>query len=143
MRIGCLALLWAMLAGCGGTLSSGPSDDQAKWQGTWKMVSATESGEARQGDLEWVVDGDHYNIVLDQQRHADPYKLTLEPSHQRVDVFHHDTPPGTYGGKLKGIYKVSSDSLTVCFDLTGSDYPGSFDAGPGSRRALFQFQRER
>jgi uncharacterized protein (TIGR03067 family) len=142
MRVFCLALLCAVLTGCAGPLTGG-SSDQEKWQGTWKLVSATESGEPRSGDLEWVVDGDHYNIVLDQLRHTDPYNLKLDPRHNRVDVFHHETPPGTYGGKLKGIYKVSADSLAICFDLTGSYYPDSFDAGPGSRRVIYQFQRER
>ncbi len=142
MRIYCVALLCVLLTGCAGTLSSGSSDDQAKWQGTWKLVSVTENGEPQPGDLLWVVDGDHYNIVLNGQRNADPYRLTFDSDRGRVDVFHHDTPQGTYGGKLKGIYKVSPDSLSVCFDLTGSYYPDSFDAGPGSRRAIFQFQRE-
>jgi len=49
---------------------------------------------------------------------------------------------GTYGGKLKGIYKVSGDSLTVCYDLTDSQYPTSFEATRGSRRVLYQFRRQ-
>ena len=130
------------LSGCTRPPAGGAAEDRASWQGIWKLVSVTENGELQSGDVKWVVDGDHYNIVLNQQRGSDPYNITLDPGRGRVDVFHHDTPPGTYGGKLKGIYRVSADHLTVCYDLTGASYPASFDAGPGSRRAVFEFQRE-
>lgn len=93
-------------------------------------------------DMRWVVDGDHYNIVLNGQLQQDPYPFKLDPSRRRIDVNHHETPKGTYGGKATGIYRVSENSLTVCYDLTGRDYPRSFDAGPGSRRVLYQFQKE-
>jgi len=113
------------------------------WQGTWKLVSATYNGEPQNADMRWVVDGDHYNIVLDGQRHSDPYPFKLDPSNHRIEVIHHETPPGTYGGKLRGIYRISDSSLTVCYDLMGREYPTSFEAGPGSRRVLYQFAKER
>jgi len=141
LYVALLGVLLAGLSGCTRPLSGGATDDQASWQGTWKLISVTENGELQSGDMQWIVDGDHYNIVLNQQRGNDPYNITLDPSRNRVDVFHHDTPPGTYGGKLKGIYKVTADHLTVCYDLTGASYPTAFDAGPGSRRAVFEFQR--
>ena len=145
MRLMWIALLGGLLAGLSARtrpVTAGASDDLQSWQGTWKLISVTENGDLQSGNVEWIVDGDHYNIVVNQQRGNDPYNITLDPSHSRVDVFHHDTPPGTYGGKLKGIYKVSADHLTVCYDLTGANYPMSFDASAGSRRAVFEFQRE-
>ena len=143
MRFCWLAFFCVLHAACSGPVASGSSDDEGKWQGTWRLVSSTYNGEPQMADMRWVVDGDHYNIVLNQQRHDDPYPFKLNPSQRRIDVNHHETPKGTYGGKLKGIYKISGDSLTVCYDLTGTQYPKSFDAGPGSRRVLYQFQRER
>jgi len=140
--VGLFGVLLAGLSGCSRPVSGDGSDDQARWQGTWKLISVTENGELQSDDMEWVVDGDHYNIVVRQVRHDDPYNITLDPRHGQVDVFHHDTPAGMYGGKLKGIYKVSTDHLTVCYDLTGATYPDSFDASRGSRRALVEFQRE-
>jgi len=141
MRAWLLVLASVFLAACSAPLSGGSSDDSAKWQGTWKMVSAIAGGEQQQGDMSWVVDGDHYTIILNGQHHMDPYYIKLD--HGRVDVFHHDTPAGTYGGSLKGIYKLSGDSLTVCYDLKGARYPRSFDAGVGSGQVLYQFQRTR
>jgi uncharacterized protein (TIGR03067 family) len=93
--------------------------------------------------MQWVVEGDHYTIRLEGQSHVDLYPFKLDASQKHIDVNHHDTPKGTYGGKLKGIYEITADSLRVCYDLTGSRYPKSFDARPGSRQVLYQFQRER
>jgi uncharacterized protein (TIGR03067 family) len=143
MRLEWLALLGCcLLAGCGAVSSADSAEDFKKWQGTWKMVATTYDGEPQGGDLDWVVEGDHYNIRLDQRLNPDPYTITLDASSKRVDIFHHDTPPRIYGGKLKGIYEVSGDSLKVCYELTAQRYPKSFDAPRGSRQVLYQFRRK-
>lgn len=136
--LGLLALCLSLSACKSG---DSPAPDLSAWQGTWTLVSVTNEGESQTHDLQWVVDGDQYRIKMDGQLHSDPYKITLDPSHGRIDVFHHDTPAGTYGGKLKGIYKISGDTLTVSFDLTGSVYPDSFDAPPGSKRAVYVLKK--
>jgi uncharacterized protein (TIGR03067 family) len=141
-RLECLLLLACLLAGCRSVSPADPADDLKKWQGTWKMISCTYDGEPQIADMEWIVEGDHYTIRLDGQQHRDPYMITLDAAQNRIDVFHHDTPPGTYGGKLKGIYEITGDSLTVCFDLTGQQYPKSLAAPRGSRQVLYQFRRE-
>jgi len=130
-----------LLTGCN-ALSTDSADDTKMWQGTWKMVATTYDGAPQPGDMAWIVAGDRYTIRLDGQAHVDPYTIKLDTSQKRIDVFHHETPRGTYGGSLKGIYKVSSDSLTVCYDLTGQRYPKSFDADRGSRQVLYEFRRE-
>jgi uncharacterized protein (TIGR03067 family) len=121
--------------------ASDPAADLNVWQGTWTLVSVTNEGQSETHDMQWVVQGNEYRIKLDGQLHSDPYVITLDPGHGRIDVFHHDTPAGTYGGKLKGIYKMSGDTLTVSYDLTGATYPDRFDAPPGSKRAVFVFKR--
>jgi len=142
IRSGSPALLVCLLAGCR-TLSTGNSvDDTKKIQGTWKLVGSTYDGGPQMADMEWIVDGDHYTIRLDGQQHRDPYFFKLDASRRQIDVFHHETPPGTYGGKLKGIYEISGDSLKVCFDLTAQQYPKSFDASRTSRRLIYEFRRE-
>jgi len=141
-RLGLILLTLSLLAGCRAVAGGDSADDTKNWQGTWKLVSTIYDGQPQTADMEWIVDGDHYTIRLDGQSHQDPYTFTLDASRKQIDVFHHETPAGTYGGKLKGIYAVSSDSLTVCYDLMGQAYPQSFDANRGSRQVLYTFQRE-
>ncbi len=141
-RLGWIVLVGCLLAGCRVGIISDSADDTRAWQGAWRMVSTTYDGEPQTADMEWIVDGDHYTIRLNGQSHEDPYTFTLDPRRKQIDVFHHETPPGTYGGSLKGIYEIKADSLTVCYDLTGQRYPESFDAKEGSRQVLYQFRRE-
>ncbi len=141
-RIGLLVLLASVLAACKLDVIADSDDDARKWQGTWRMVACTYDGEPQMADMEWIVDGDHYTIRLNGKSGEDPYTIKLDTSRKHIDVFHHETPPGTYGGSLKGIYEVSDDSLTVCYDLTDQRYPESFDAKRGSRQVLYKFRRE-
>ena len=53
-------------------------------------------------DARWVVNGDRYNIVLDQHFEEDPYAFKLNAARGQTDIFHRETPPGTSGGSLKG-----------------------------------------
>ena len=94
-------------------------------------------------DLRWVVKGDHYTLRLNGQSGEDPYTFKLDHKQKRIDVFHHDTPKGTWGGSLKGIYEIDGNSLKVCYDLKGQRYPKSFEAGRGSGQVVYEFRRER
>jgi uncharacterized protein (TIGR03067 family) len=141
-RLVFLVLLGSLLGGCRFVSSADSAQDTQQWQGSWKLVDATYDGAPQLADMEWIVDGDQYTIRLNQQAHQDPYVFKLDASRKQLDVLHHETPAGTYGGTLKGIYRIGGDSLTVCYDLTGRQYPQSFDAKPGSRQVLYQFRRE-
>jgi uncharacterized protein (TIGR03067 family) len=131
-----------LLAGCGVPQVANDADDTRSWQGTWKLVSCTANGESQMADMQWIVNGDRYTIRLDRKSGEDPYPFKLDAKQKHIDVNHHDTPKGTYGGHLKGIYDVQGNSLKVCYDLKGQHYPKSFDAGRGSGQVMYQFQRE-
>ncbi len=141
-RLGWLVLVGCILAGCRGLSAADSGDDTEKWQGTWKLIGSSYDGGPQMADMEWIVDGDHYNMRMNGHTGEDPYMIKLDASRKRIDVFHHETPPGTYGGKVKGIYEIGGGSLTVCYDLTGERYPESFDAKRGSRQVVYRFRRE-
>ncbi len=137
-----LAAIWScLLTGCV-TQGANPAADAKLWQGTWTMVACTWNGEPQPGNVQWIVQGDYYLIRVDRHTNTDHYPFQLDPILKHIDVNHHDTPPGTYGGKLKGIYEISGDKLRVCYDLTGAHYPRSFDARPGSKQVIYEFRRE-
>ncbi len=127
----------------GVALAADKTDDTRSWQGTWNMVSCTWNGEPQNGNVQWIVKGDQYTISIDHKSGQDPHKITLNSSKKQIDVFHHDTPKGTWGGSFKGIYEIKGDTLKVCYDLKGQQYPKSFDAGKGSGQVVYQFTREK
>jgi uncharacterized protein (TIGR03067 family) len=142
-RLGVI-LFACLLAGCGvNHAAATEADDTRAWQGTWKLVACTAGGESQMADLRWVVKGDHYTLRLNGQSGEDPYTFKLDHKQKRIDVFHHDTPKGTWGGSLKGIYEIDGNSLKVCYDLKGQRYPKSFEAGRGSGQVVYEFRRER
>jgi len=137
-----LVLVSLLFVACNAPREADSSDDLRAWQGTWKLVSSTYDGEPQMADMLWVVDGDQYRTRYNQHLDEVPITFKLDASRKHIDATHHETPKGTYGGKLKGIYKISGNSLTVCYDLTGNQYPKSFDAKRGSHQVLYEFQRQ-
>ena len=143
MALSRLLLLSFLLVACNSPRAADSSEDDLRaWQGTWKLISSTYDGQPQIADLFWVVTGDQYRTRYNQHLDEVPVAFKLDASRKHIDAIHHETPQGTYGGKLKGIYKISGDSLTVCYDLTGNQYPKSFEAKRGSRQVLYQFRRE-
>lgn len=137
-----LVVVTCLLAGCGMSRAADKANDHQSWQGTWTLVSATSNGETETANAQWIVEGDHYNLCLDGKTHNDPYNFKLDPSQKRIDVFHHETPKGSWGGSYKGIYELKGDSLKVCYDGKGQRYPKTFEAGRGSGQILYQLKRE-
>lgn len=135
------ALSCALVA-CNVPGAADSSADLKAWQGTWNLVSSTYDGQSQTADLQWVVDGSQYRVRSNQHLEEVPFVFTLDASGKHIDAMHHETPAGTYGGKVRGLYKISGDSLTVCYDLTGNQYPTELEANPGSRRVVYQFRRE-
>src|SRR5262245_13336277 len=143
MRYLAIILLTSVLAGCGIAPAADKIDDAKSWQGTWNMVSCTWNGQPQPEKVQWIVEGDHYNIRLDDVLDTDPYSFTLDPAKKRIDVFHHYTPSGSWGGSWKGIYELKGNSLKVCYELKGQRYPNSFDASFGWGRVIYEFERQR
>jgi uncharacterized protein (TIGR03067 family) len=137
-----LALVIGLILAAGIARAVDKTDETRNWQGTWNMVSCTWNGEPQNGNVQWIVKGDQYTIWMDHKSGQDPHTFKLDPSKKQIDVFHHETPKGTWGGSLKGIYEIKGDTLKVCYDLKGERYPKGFEAGPGSGQVVYQFKRE-
>ncbi|HTQ37620.1 MAG TPA: TIGR03067 domain-containing protein [Pirellulales bacterium] len=136
-----IVLFVSLFAGWSVSYASSAGDDTQAWQGTWKLVSCMANGTAQMADMQWIVSGSQYTVRLNGQSAAVPYVFKLDLEQKHIDVFHHDTPAGTFGGRFKGIYDAQGNSLRVCYDLKGQKYPKSFDASRGSAQVLYEFQR--
>lgn len=126
-----------------------PADDQQRLQGTWKMERAMFNGQPLMNDVRWIFDGDTLTIVLRgnyQGGVKSPFQLGTGDRPNTILIKYFDNPlanQGYYGGSYTGIYKLSGDKLRVCYDMTGRQYPKSFDAGKGSLRMTYEFTREK
>src|SRR5260370_40946064 len=101
-RLGCFSLLLVARAA---RRAANSSEDLKAWQGTWKLVASTYEGKPQMADMEWIVDGDQYEVRITGQSQVVPIGIKLDAAQKHIDAIHHETPKGTYGGKGKGIYK--------------------------------------
>jgi len=140
-----------LLNGCpgGGVLSTySPEEDAKKMQGSWKLTGATYNGQRMGaeaiGDTRLSITGDQYTMTHNGTTESSTLTLGVAGPHT-IRVFHHENPlasQGFYGGTFTGIYELSGDQLRICFDMTGRQYPKTFDASQGSRRSINEFVRE-
>ena len=125
------------------------AEEHEKLQGTWKMDRATLNGQAMMNDVRWVFDGDHMTIVLRgnyQGGVRSEFQLGTGESPNTILIKYFNNPlanQGYTGGSYTGIYKLSGDKLKVCYDMTGRQYPKTFDAGKGTGRMSYEFTREK
>jgi hypothetical protein len=84
VRLLWLVLLVSLIAGCNAGSAADSEEDAKQWQGTWKLVDATYDGAPQMADMEWIVEGDHYTIRLNQQTHEDPYVFKLDASRKQI-----------------------------------------------------------
>jgi uncharacterized protein (TIGR03067 family) len=122
-----------------------PEEDAKKMQGSWKLTGATYNGQSVFDDARLTISGDTYSMELHGIQESSVFKLGTGGPHT-IWAFHHDNPlatQGFYGGTFTGIYELSGDRLRICFDMTGRQYPKTFDASKGSRRSINEFVREK
>jgi uncharacterized protein (TIGR03067 family) len=150
MRVLTLVLIGNLLVmnGCSnaGLLSVYSADEDAKkMQGSWKLTGATFNGESMFDDARLTIDDEQYTMTVRGIDTPSTFKLGIGGPHT-IRVFHHENPlasQGFYGGTFTGIYELSGDRLRICFDMTGRQYPKTFDASKGSRRSINEFVREK
>ena len=125
-----------LLNGCstaGLSSAYSPKEDAKKMQGSWKLTGAIYNGQtmdgAAIGDTRLSVSGDQYAMSHNGTTESSTFALGVSGP-RTIRVFHHENPlasQGFYGGTLTGIYELSGDRLRICFDMTGRQYPKSFN----------------
>jgi uncharacterized protein (TIGR03067 family) len=117
--------------------------------GTWKPVSAENNGyKASEAELrgtlwtrdtagKWVARRDGETLVEWSVKSIDAMT-----SPKSIDI---EVAAGNYKGVVyKGIYELVGDTLRICFALPDRPVrPSDFWAGPGSVRALTEFERQK
>ncbi|MEZ4688843.1 MAG: hypothetical protein R3A12_01140 [Ignavibacteria bacterium] len=66
--------------------------------------------------------------------------MIFDIENNKMDIYGKD---GVNAGKhFKAIYKLEDELLTICYDLSGMNYPESFETGSSPALFLSVFKRE-
>lgn len=117
-------------------------DDLAKFQGTWRLVSAETDGapapKERIDGVTVTIAGKTHTVRVKDQVAAKDVAFELDPSKSPREV----TDTVGEGKVIRGIYKIEGDTLTSCVAPVNAARPTEFSAPAGSKRTLRVFRRE-
>ena len=131
------ACLWTLVVlawGC-----SGGSDPAPSIEGSWQINSAIMGGQdlpiqGLQG-TPLVLKGGTYTF----QNDTGQYSLVPATNPAGIDV--HGVAGPNAGKTIPAIFKLEGDTLTICYNLLGTDRPTEFASGPGSQLFLARYAR--
>jgi uncharacterized protein (TIGR03067 family) len=142
MKLLFLGVLSLMLAA---TTQAG--DDQADskaLQGTWLPASAELAGkpfpEQFRKSLTLTIKDDHYTVMA-EQKYEGTLKLDAGKTPKTMEI--KGTQGPNQGKTIPAIYKVEGDSLTICYNLAGKDFPTEFKSKTGTKLFLVEYKREK
>jgi uncharacterized protein (TIGR03067 family) len=148
----CRYVVTVLVAGLLLGATPAPKDDDAKkdreaLQGTWKVVSVEDSGQAEppdgvllvfEKDTFAVKKGDHLlfkgTFKLDPSKKPKAIDMTVTQSEERE----------TAGKELHGIYELTKDGLKWCSsEPGGTERPKEFSTKEGSKSLLVTLKKEK
>ena len=121
------------------------TNDLARIQGTWTMVSGERDGQGFPAEYlsnsERVVKGDETTVTVRGQLFMKA-KFTLDPfkNPKTIDYAINDGPYA--GQKMFGIYELDGDKLKFCLATPGKERPTGFATQPDDGQTMTVWKRE-
>ncbi len=112
-----------------------PVDDQAKFQGSWRVQSLVVGGQTvKDTNVVLTFAGDRLTRKAGDAMAEATFKLDPAKDPKTIDF----RPEG--GATVLGIYKLDGDTLTMC---VGEERPAQFASVAGSKTGLMVLKREK
>jgi uncharacterized protein (TIGR03067 family) len=123
--------------------AAGPTQD-----GVWKPIAAVLGGvrvpESALKAITLKIMGASYEVVVEGEKESDKGTRTLDTSTtpKRLTIKSTDGP--NRGKTFLAIYEMKdADSLRICYDLSGTDFPKEFKAPKGTQLYLVGYRRQK
>ncbi len=131
---------------CAADPSADPKADAYPQGGTWKPISAVLGGvklpKAAVDAITLRVSGADYEVTVVGERAPDrgTHKLDESTTPKRITITSTNGP--NKGKAFLGIYEVmDTNSMRVCYDLSGTEFPKEFKAPEGTQFYLVEYRR--
>ena len=126
--------------------NSAITNDLARLQGTWSMVSGSADGQPMPDEMlkqmKRVCKGDETTTTMGGQVFMKA-KITIDPSKKPKTIDYEMLEGFTKGKKQLGIYEVDGDTFKSCFAAAGAERPKDFTSDPGDKRTSSVWKREK
>lgn len=123
--------------------ADGDAGDQAKIQGTWKVVQATKRGKEAPAeavkDLTVTFKDSTVTIGAGAAKEEAGFKLDPSKKPGAIDI----TPPGKADRAVQGIYELKGDDLKLCWRKGGEERPAKFESTEDNGVSLLVLKRDK
>jgi len=119
-----------------------------KHEGVWKPIAAVLGGVRLPAEvlstITLTITGDNYEVTVEGEKESDKGTCTLDTSvtPHRMTIKSAEGP--NKGKTFLAIYEMKDDeSMRVCYDLSGKDFPQEFKAPKDSQIYLAGYRRQK
>jgi uncharacterized protein (TIGR03067 family) len=124
---------------------SGDARDSDTIQGTWLPSTAELGGKIFPDEvrktIKLVVNEDKYTVTVGQAVDQGTLKLNPAAKPKELDITGTDGP--NKGRTILAIYERDSDTLRICYDLSGKSRPTEFKSKEGTQLFLVTYKQEK
>lgn len=121
--------------------SGGGEGIQGVWLPVTAEIGAKPFPEQLRKTIKLVVDGDKYTVTVGGMTDQGTVMLNMAVKPHEMDIIAGD---GANKGKtILAIYKRDGDTLTVCYDVSGTGRPKEFKTKEGAPHFLVTYKRDK
>jgi uncharacterized protein (TIGR03067 family) len=116
--------------------------------GVWKPIAAVLGGvrlpDSALKAITLKITGTNYEVTVEGEQHSDKGTRTLDTTTTPKRITIKSTEGANKGKTFLAIYEMkNADSMRVCYDLSGTDFPKEFKAPKGTQLYLVGYRRQK